>query len=123
MKIDQFKSVIRSVIREELDYHFAKLLKEIKDSGGEQRLTERVVSKPSPKKVEEERKQLRKKFGGILGMVTEGMDVDGIEGEMEGAVKSILDDDTMESLGRSKNEAVAGVARALTRDYSHLINR
>lgn len=112
------ESKLRRIIREELDYYFDRLEKTLTESKSKTTVRE-TVSKPSKvsSSTDEERQKFRKKFGGLMGKITENMDTT----NFEETSNSILDNNVLESLGNStKTQAVH---KALTKDYSALLKK
>lgn len=112
------ESKLRRIIREELDYYFDRLEKTLTESKSTTTVRE-TVSKPSKvsSSTDEERQKFRKKFGGLMGKITENMDIS----DLEEKSNSILDNNILESL--ESNSKTQAVHRALTKDYSALLKK
>jgi hypothetical protein len=123
MQIDKFKTIIRTVIREELDYYFEKLSQQLNESAQQQTPRKKVLSNmQKSKKVSQGNPKLRSKF---MQAISEGFDEQTLQGiENEGSTPSILDENNLNVLASTKgNRNVQAVAKALTRDYSQIIKK
>lgn len=112
------ESKLRKIIREELDYYFDRLQSSLNESS-RQNLEPRqnIKTKVSNDLEQQERKQFREKYSGILGTISEDIDMDGFDG----ASNSILENRTLNILG--KNPKTKSVYDALTKDYSQLLKK
>lgn len=117
------ESKLRKIIREELDYYFDRLesrLNESKSSAVTKVNNNVSYDRPTVKLKESnldiEKKNFRKKFSGLMGIITEDMDYPEEEDD-----KSILDSRVLSKLGT--NPKTEGVYKALTKDYSELIKK
>ena len=117
------ESKLRKIIREELDYYFDRLESRLTES--KSKSISENHSSPSPKKfaekpistkIESERKDFRKKFSGLMEIITEDMEYPEEETE-----RSILDSRALNSL--EHNPKTQAVYKALTKDYSALLKK
>ena len=108
------ESKLRRIIREELEYYFDRLEKSLLESKSHGTVIENVST---PSDLNTERTKFRKKFGGLMGKITEDMDVD----TLEESSNSILDNNILESL--ESNAKTQAVHKALTKDYSALLRK
>lgn len=125
MQIDKFKSVIRSVIREELDYYFNKFGEQLHENLPKKKAVTRVSSKKIVRKEapsqEHRKSEMRSKF---MQAISEGFneeDLQSVEGE--GPVSSILDENNINALKTTKNKNTRAIGEALTRDYSQVLKK
>ena len=118
MQVSKFKSLIRTVIREELDFYFDKLQKQLNETRSQSKEEiieeDRQVSSKAPK--------LKSKF---MQAIAEGFDEDELSNfeNSTSAIPSILDENNIKSLKNAKQGSVRSVSNALTRDYSKLLQR
>lgn len=120
MEKNSIELKLRKIIREELDYYFDRLesrLNESKSINTPTAKSSETFSKPKESNVELEKRNFRKKFSGIMEMITEGMEYP----EEEDTQKSILDSRVLSRL--ETNPKTEGVYKALTKDYSALIKK
>jgi hypothetical protein len=124
MEKSSVESKLRKIIREELDYYFDRLesrLNESKSSVVYKESSKTTYDRPVAKLKESnediEKKNFRKKFSGLMGMITEDMEYP----EEEEENKSILNSRVLSKLGT--NPKTEGVYKALTKDYSELIKK
>ncbi len=124
MEKSSVESKLRKIIREELDYYFDRLesrLNESKSSVFSKESSNTTYDRPVAKLKESnediEKKNFRKKFSGLMGMITEDMEYP----EEEEENKSILNSRVLSKLGT--NPKTEGVYKALTKDYSELIKK
>ena len=124
MEKSSVESKLRKIIREELDYYFDRLesrLNESKSSVFSKESSNTTYDRPVAKLKESnediEKKNFRKKFSGLMGMITEDMEYP----EEEEENKSILNSRVLSKLGT--NPKTEGVYKALTKDYSELIRK
>ena len=124
MEKSSVESKLRKIIREELDYYFDRLesrLNESKSSVFSKESSNTTYDRPVAKLKESnediEKKNFRKKFSGLMGMITEDMEYP----EEEEESKSILNSRVLSKLGT--NPKTEGVYKALTKDYSELIRK
>lgn len=111
MKVSEFKNMMRSVVREELDFYTSKIINEIKEiKAGTEIITERTSA--TTKKVPD----FKGKYSSLLNTMTEGMDTD-----IDTTPISILD--VPLTRGREDNAQLSAVEKALTRDYSSLVKK
>jgi hypothetical protein len=103
------ESKLRTIIREEIEYAFSKLTKRLEESAPKKKIiqTQKQIISNAP-----QREQLRKKFGGLLDTISEGMDLSQEE-NFSGITPEHIQ-------GNTKLDAVH---KAMTRDYSELIKR
>lgn len=125
MQIDKFKSVIRSVIREELDYYFNKFGEQLHENLPKKKVVARVSSKKSAKRdtplQEHKKSEIRSKF---MQAISEGFNEDDLKSvEGEGPVSSILDESNINALKTTKNRNTRAIGEALTRDYSQVLKK
>jgi len=118
MQVSKFKSLIRTVIREELDFYFDKLQKQLNETRSQSKEEiieeDRQVSSKAPK--------LKSKF---MQAIAEGFDEDELSNfeNSTSTIPSILDENNIKSLKNAKQGSVRSVSNALTRDYSKLLQR
>jgi hypothetical protein len=124
MEKSSVESKLRKIIREELDYYFDRLesrLNESKSSVFSKESSNTTYDRPVAKLKESnediEKKNFRKKFSGLMGMITEDMEYP----EEDEENKSILNSRVLSKLGT--NPKTEGVYKALTKDYSELIRK
>lgn len=124
MEKSSVESKLRKIIREELDYYFDRLESRLNESKSSVVYKEssnttydRPVSKLKESNEDIEKKNFRKKFSGLMGMITEDMEYP----EEEEENKSILNSRVLSKLGT--NPKTEGVYKALTKDYSELIKK
>jgi len=124
MEKSSVESKLRKIIREELDYYFDRLesrLNESKSSVFSKESSNTTYDRPVAKLKESnediEKKNFRKKFSGLMGMITEDMEYP----EEDEENKSILNSRVLSKLGT--NPKTEGVYKALTKDYSELIKK
>ena len=124
MEKSSVESKLRKIIREELDYYFDRLesrLNESKSSVVYKESSKTTYDRPVAKLKESnediEKKNFRKKFSGLMGMITEDMEYP----EEDEENKSILNSRVLSKLGT--NPKTEGVYKALTKDYSELIRK
>jgi hypothetical protein len=125
MQIDKFKSVIRSVIREELDYYFNRFGEQLHENLPKNKAVTRVPSKKSVKREiplqEHKKSEMRSKF---MQAISEGFNEDDLKSvEGEGPVSSILDENNINALRTTKNKNTRAIGEALTRDYSQILKK
>jgi len=124
MEKNSIESKLRKIIREELDYYFDRLesrLNESKSKSISRPVNSVSYAKPQVKPKESnldiEKRDFRKKFSGIMEMITEDMEYPSdVEEE-----KSILDSRVLSKL--ETNPKTEAVYKALTKDYSALIKK
>jgi hypothetical protein len=109
------ESKLRKIIREELDYYFDRLQTSLNESSRQN--FEPTKPQVPNDLVQEERKQFRQKYSGILRAASEDLDMRGMDGESN----SILESRTLNVLG--KNPKTKSVYDALTKDYSALLKK
>jgi len=113
------ESKLRRIIREELDFYFTRLEKKIVES---KNIVERIETpiERNDESLDRERSQFRKKFGGLMGAITENMDSD-INLDSDMSSDSILNTNVLDSL--ESNSKTRAVHKALTKDYSALLKK
>jgi hypothetical protein len=118
------ESRLRKIIREELDYYFDRLESRLNESKSKSisenhssSAPKKFAEKPINTKVESERKDFRKKFSGLMEMITEDMEYP----EDENTEKSVLDSRVLNTL--ENNPKTQAVYKALTKDYSALLKK
>lgn len=108
------ESKIRNIIREELDYYFSKLEKSLTEMYSNSKpnveMMDRDIRRPKTKTPD-----FKKKFGSLMSSISEGIDMEPED------TSSILSDNVLNSL--EKDYKFSGVHKALTKDYSKILNK
>jgi hypothetical protein len=127
MESKQFKTVLRTIIREELEYFFSKI---------EKRLNENSVTRPTQKLIktqtlpqtvkgtvkpqQQKSTNLKSKF---MQMISEGFNEEDLDTMNSEEPKSILEEGMVQKLKNSSSKSLKTVGDALTKDYSSMLKK
>lgn len=127
MESKQFKTVLRTIIREELEYFFSKIERKLNENTvarpqqqqpiKKQTITGTVKTKPS---IQQQKPNLKSKF---MQMISEGFNEDDLEVMNREEPVSVLEEGIVNNLKNSSSKNLKVVGDALTRDYSGMLKK
>lgn len=128
MESKQFKTVLRTIIREELEYFFSKIEKKLNENTvtrpiqqqqliKKQTITGTVKTKPN---TQQQKPNLKSKF---MQMISEGFNEDDLEAMNREEPISVLEEGVVNNLKNSSSKNLKVVGDALTRDYSGMLKK